>query len=123
MAPIPGGYYAGGHVAPSFTAKTEAACKKECLVSPQLASIPLYLYTSRLAPQLDGVPLRYRPRFGSGPRLNVGAQGITACMQATWAKTPPPAHGTMQFISGGYFDRGAVRCHNAAGIWVAFFSR
>ena len=44
-------------------------------------------------------------------------------MQATWAKTPPPAHGTMQFISGGYFDRGAVSCHNTAGIWVAFFSR
>ena len=60
-------------------------------------------------------------------------------MQATWAKTPPPAHGTMQFISGGYFDRGAVSCHNVPtlasglhspksagnviGIWVAFFSR
>ena len=39
MAPIPGGYYAGGHVAPSFTAKTEAACKTECLVSPDYSEL------------------------------------------------------------------------------------
>ena len=107
MAPIPGGYYGGGHVAPSFTAKTEAACKTECLVSPQLLS------------ELRSSDVALQP----SETEHVGAQGITDCMQATWAKTPPPAHGTMQFISGGYFDRGAVSCHNTAGIWVAFFSR